>query len=279
MISRRPLIACSLYSIAVRDRCSQRFGVGARCAGLSAILSALSSCSVSSCKSRAQRARSRSDESMLRRRSVCAATSWAVATAVAALAAKASMSASSSLENAGPSLEPVERLEHAHRAAVEDERDDQPGLRVDPSPRGRNAGATTHRAMRSGPAGTQDGSARRVGDARRVPMSAPSTWPATAVMTRSSPSLSRITMPRASTSARPRFTISSSTRSRCVSPPIARAISVVASSPRTRALELVRGVRAHCGRGVRCRLRSRPSRPVRGWLPRPLRRTRPVPCR
>ena len=65
---------------------------------------------------------------------------------------------------------------------------------------------------------------------RRSPFTSRMNSPAVAATSSSSPSSNRITTDRASTSARARLTIVSSTRSRFVSPPTARAISVVASS-------------------------------------------------
>ena len=63
--------------------------------------------------------------------------------------------------------------------------------------------------------------------------SRPSATAAVAATTRSSPSRSRMIRALAPTSARPRWTIASSTRSRSVSPPTAIATSVAACSRRT----------------------------------------------
>ena len=67
----------------------------------------------------------------------------------------------------------------------------------------------------------------------REPTARLSTWPALAATTSSVPSASSSTSERAPISARPRLTISSSTRSTSVSAPIARTIAVVASNPCT----------------------------------------------
>ena len=72
------------------------------------------------------------------------------------------------------------------------------------------------------------------------------------------------------TSARPRLTISSRTRSRSVSPPIARAIAVVASRRRTARSSSVAALLGAPGRAARSRSRSPPSR--RGRRPPPRRR-------
>ena len=103
--------------------------------------------------------------------------------------------------------------QQAERAAAEGQRDEH--LRLEPVPGERGADRVASPA------------------ASRVPRNPGEISPAVAATTRPGSSASRITIPRAPTSARPRLTISSSTRSRSVSPPIARAIAVVASSRRT----------------------------------------------
>ena len=87
-------------------------GVHRAGADSSIILSAPSSCSVSSCSSRAQRLRSSSD-ARIEWRSRSASTDCAVAIAIAALAANEVSRCSSSASKAGPSSAPVERDEHA----------------------------------------------------------------------------------------------------------------------------------------------------------------------
>ena len=110
--ARRVAISPSSWATASRDRLDHRLRRSdAAAARPGPSRSAARFCSVSSCSSRAQCARSCSAAaSRCRRRS--ASTVTAVATAVAALAANASSRRWSSALNAGPALEPVDRDQH-----------------------------------------------------------------------------------------------------------------------------------------------------------------------
>ncbi len=180
--------------------------------------------SVSSCSSRAHRARSRSDASML----WCSAR-WvarcAEATAIDALAAKAPSSRLSSALNSGPS---VSRSKAA----------------TTPSSQSRNTSGTASVALaptapasaRSSDAGTPPLSPKPAdwrSHGRRYPPAVAASDPAVWVTTSSSPWASARATPRASTRARPRLTTSSRTGSSSVVAPIARAISTWVSSTST----------------------------------------------
>ena len=167
---------------------------------------------------------------------------------------------SSSRSNAAVAAERSKAAQHAERAAAEDERDEQRRSRR------RDAGA---------PSDCVSTSRRRRRSARRVrAQHAPAT-----VVSIGQPlaedvaqlagagrddevasASSRSTSARAPTSARPRFTISSRTRSRSVSPPSARAIADGRLEPADGPLELVAALVRRLRRGGRSRSRSRPSR-------------------
>ena len=192
---------------------------------------AASSCRVSSCSSRAQRTRSRSEASTLRR-SPWAATFCAVMTAVAAVAAKACIRRWSSAVNSGrppcgrrrPGRRPPRRGRPAGRSARSRRRRARPARSA--AATGRRPGARAAGVRRTSPATDPATAIRR-------PTTSAGTSPAAAWTTSSSPSRSATSIARASTRARPRLTSSSRMRSRSVSPPTARAIDDVVSSAET----------------------------------------------
>ncbi len=192
---------------------------------------AASSCSVSSCNSRAQRTRSRSEASTLRR-SPWAATFWAVMTAVAAVAAKACTRRWSSGVNSGPA---TVRSKAASTPTASPRKTSGTMSPVEAptcsaSAKRSRDGASARRSgcwlRRTSPATDPSTASLR-------PTTSAGTSPAAAWTTSSSPSRSATSIARASTRARPRLTSSSRMRSRSVSPPTARAIEEVVSRAAT----------------------------------------------
>ena len=256
-----------ISSIASPSAVSIRSGSPLRRAPESSTRRPASCCSVSSCSSRAQRPRSASEASMLRR-SASSVAFCAVATAVAALAANACSSRSSSSLNGRSSRQAVEHDQEAERAVAEQPSASRsPCARRSRAPANVSGGISSKRCerpvrQRLGGERVRDRHPRALARPRR-----PRRRPRRSRTRRRRAARSR---PRArSSSARERLTTSSSTRSRSVTPPSARLISVVVSRPR-----IVRSSSSRRSRtvAVEARVGDRDRRPSRRARPPPPRR-------
>ena len=231
MIAWRFSISCSTCPIASFTTSAACLGSPLRRAEESSRRRAPRPCSVSSCSSRAQRARSASAAAIeLRRRSD--STLRRIATALAALAANALSNSSSSPLNLRSSAR--SNAASTPTASPRDTIGTSSAVWASGTPS--SLGAIRSRAAMSAIRSDRRRSSTSPEVDAEIGTRRPRTSvasPALAVTTRSGPSHSMITTLRASISARPRLTISSSTRSSPVSLPTAIEMSRAASSPRT----------------------------------------------